>query len=47
MNDIIKNDNEYKLWIQDIGTRFKRSQIKAATVVNSEMLMFYWGLVQT
>lgn len=43
MDDITIN-NEYKLWIQDIGTRFKRSQIKAATVVNSEMLMFYWGI---
>lgn len=40
----IKNDDEYKLWVQDIGKRFKRSQIKAATIVNSEMLVFYWGI---
>lgn len=44
MGNIIKTDTEYKLWIQDIGTRFKKSQIKAATIVNSEMLMFYWGI---
>ena len=37
-------DNKYKHWLADIGKRFKRSQIKAATKVNEEMLIFYWEL---
>jgi len=39
-----KYDEEYVSWIQEIGTRFKKSQIKAATSVNKEMLLFYWGI---
>ena len=35
---------EYKQWISDISTRFKKSQIKAAVKVNEEMLIFYWEL---
>lgn len=30
MSNLIKSDKEYKLWIQDIKTRYHRSQIKAA-----------------
>ncbi len=37
-------DKEYKNWISEISIRFKRSQIKAATKVNEEMLLFYWEL---
>ena len=37
-------DIKYKNWISDIGRRFKRSQIKAASKVNEEMLLFYWEL---
>lgn len=37
-------DKRYRNWIADIGFRFKRSQIKAATKVNEEMLLFYWEL---
>ena len=37
-------DIKYKNWISDIGMRFKRSQIKAASKVNEEMLLFYWEL---
>ena len=40
----MKMDKNYLLWIQDISNRFKRSQIKAATYVNGEMLLFYWGI---
>lgn len=36
--------NDYKVWLVDIGKRFKRSQIKAAVKVNEEMLIFYWEL---
>ena len=43
-NEVIFLDKKYKNWISDIGMRFKRSQIKAATKVNEEMLLFYWEL---
>lgn len=42
--EVIFYDKEYKNWISDIGIRFKRSQIKAASKVNEEMLLFYWEL---
>ena len=38
------NVEEYKTWIGGLARRFKQSQIKAATVVNVEMLKFYWSL---
>ena len=44
MSKVITVDSEYKEWIQDVGQRFKRSQIKAAIKVNDEMLRFYWSL---
>ena len=44
MSEILRIDREYATWVQDISKRFKRSQIKAATAVNSEMLLFYWEL---
>lgn len=43
-NEMLFLDKKYKNWISDIGVRFKRSQIKAATKVNEEMLLFYWEL---
>ncbi len=44
MNNVIKIDNEYKNWIQDISNRYRNCQIKAAVKVNEEMLRFYWAL---
>lgn len=44
MSQLIKIDEEYAEWIQSVGTRFKSTQIKAATKVNQEMLRFYWSL---
>ena len=45
MNTLPELDTKkYKNWITDISHRFKNSQIKAATKVNSEMLLFYWTL---
>lgn len=44
MSEILRIDREYATWVQDISKRFKRSQIKAATAVKSEMLLFYWEL---
>ena len=44
MSQLIKIDEEYACWIQSVGKRFKKMQIKAATRVNQEMLKFYWSL---
>jgi len=48
MSDKISNvdafDREYREWIKNISSRFRQSQIKAATHVNEEMLRFYWTL---
>ena len=37
-------DQDYILWIKDLSSRYRRSQIKAAVKVNHEMLQFYWEL---
>ncbi|MDE6553227.1 MAG: PDDEXK nuclease domain-containing protein [Muribaculaceae bacterium] len=42
MSKLIKTDDNYALWIQELKERYKRSQIKAAAKVNQEMLLFYW-----
>ena len=34
----------YPNWLQDVSRRYRRSQIKAAVAVNTEMLKFYFGL---
>lgn len=44
MSKLIKIDNEYAKWIQGLSVRFRSMQIKAATKVNHEMLIFYWTL---
>jgi hypothetical protein len=41
---LIITDEKYGKWIADLSNRYQRSQIKAATSVNSEMLHFYWSL---
>ena len=38
-------DKDYLQWIKELGSRYHRSQIKAAVKVNEEMLRFYWELV--
>ena len=43
-SNLIKTDESYRTWIQEISKRFSRSQIKAALSVNEEMLRFYWSL---
>ena len=40
----IVNDSEYSAWFEELKTRYKKSQIKAAVKVNSELLEFYWSL---
>lgn len=44
MSKLIKIDKDYAKWIQGLSVRFRNMQIKAATKVNQEMLMFYWSL---
>jgi predicted nuclease of restriction endonuclease-like (RecB) superfamily len=44
MSKMIKFDEEYKKWVEEISKRFRKSQIKAAMKVNDEMLRFYWSL---
>lgn len=44
MSKLIKTDAEYSRWLQELKERYRRSQIKAATQVNREMLRFYWSL---
>lgn len=44
VSQLIKIDQDYAEWIQGIGIRFRNMQVKAATKVNREMLMFYWTL---
>lgn len=44
MSQLIKIDQGYAEWIQGISIRFRNMQVKAATKVNREMLLFYWTL---
>ena len=37
-------DPEYRKWVQELKERYRRSQIKAATKVNQEMIQYYWDL---
>ena len=41
---LIIKDKQYTQWIADLSLRYQRSQIKAASSVNREMLIFYWQL---
>lgn len=44
MSQLAKTDKNYASWIEELSQRYRKSQIKAATHVNSEMLQFYWSL---
>lgn len=39
-----KTDKDYASWIEELSQRYRKSQIKAATHVNSEVLQFYLAL---
>lgn len=41
MTHLANIDKDYASWIEELSRRYKHSQIKAATHVNSEMLQFY------
>ena len=44
MSKLIKTDTEYKDWIIELKQRIRKSQIKAAVKVNSELIHMYWDL---
>ena len=44
MNQLIKRNEGYRKWIEDIGKRYKQRQIKASVSVNQEMIGFYWSI---
>lgn len=44
MSQLVRIDKDYASWIEELSQRYRRSQIKAATHVNIEMLQFYWSL---
>ena len=37
-------DEDYRKWVKELKERYRRSQIKAATKVNQEMIQYYWDL---
>lgn len=37
-------DKDYIHWVKELSSRYRKSQIKAAVKVNSEMLRYYWEL---
>ena len=44
-NQIVSNiDSQYREWLSEIKSDYRRSQIKAAVKVNEELLRFYWRL---
>lgn len=38
------NENNYHAWVKEVGDRFRKSQVRAATKVNEESLRFYWSV---
>ena len=39
-------DKDYLQWVKELCKRYRKSQIKAAVKVNTEMMRFYWELGQ-
>ncbi len=37
-------DKDYLQWVKELGSRYRRAQIRAAVKVNQEVLRFYWEL---
>ena len=44
METTLKLNTEYKVWLAEVKTRIRQSQIKAALSVNSQMIMLYWEI---
>ena len=46
MSDLIKTDEAYADWIEQLKNRYRRGQIKASIAVNAEVQRYYWLLGQ-
>jgi len=44
MSELLRRDEEYRNWIEELSRRYRASQIKASVRVNNEMLMYYWSV---
>ena len=44
MSVLLKTDKAYYAWLKELKSKIRNVQIKAAVIVNSEMLNFYWEL---
>lgn len=44
MSELLRMDEEYRNWIEELSRRYRVSQIKASVRVNNAMLMFYWSV---
>lgn len=44
LSSLIKADESYRKWIEEVSKRFRLSQVKAAVKVNDEMLRFYFSV---
>lgn len=40
--NMLRMDTDYSIWIDDLGQRYRQSQVKAAVGINAEQLKFYW-----
>jgi predicted nuclease of restriction endonuclease-like (RecB) superfamily len=43
-HDSLPTPVDYRQWVNDVKTRFRHVQIKAAVAINTELLLFYWDL---
>jgi predicted nuclease of restriction endonuclease-like (RecB) superfamily len=44
MSSLLHTNSDYKIWLSELKLKVRRSQIKAAIAVNSELIGFYWDL---
>ncbi|MEY8487792.1 DUF1016 N-terminal domain-containing protein [uncultured Parabacteroides sp.] len=40
----LSNQQDYRLWLTELKANIRKSQIKAAIAVNSELIRLYWNL---
>ncbi len=43
MNEL-RTDKEYKIWLTELKSKIRQTQIKAAITVNTEMILLYWDI---
>lgn len=46
MSKLVSQDSYYRLWVEELCTRFEKARLRAATKVNAELLRFYWSVGQ-